>query len=405
MALFASKVALLAPKTAPCPYCYTMINPSKPSYRCSGIPAPGRSQCQPEEDEQRVALLDDARPVRASFVPRNGRSSDGRALCPECKGPTGTRVCSNCHSALPTDFVAESPLFGMIGVRGSGKTVMLTVLSKELQTTVARRLNAVIDPVGDSPLLKTLEVKSKEFANGEAVLPAQTNTATAATRDPAVFSLELTAKNTIGLTKPVATVFSFLDTAGENLGTAEAARDVHYLAATSGVVLLLNPFAFEANKATGIQRGIAPSDLDTEPRIVLRNVTQVLQEHEHVRAKKKIRKPIAVVLGMIDAFFEDVSPDSPIRRSSPREPWFDNAEAEEVHEYVAGLIAKWGGDDILRHLDQNYETYRFFVASALGSEPDYRARTTSSRGIQPHRVAEPLLWLMARRGLVTLKRA
>lgn len=405
MALFTSKVPLFGAKTAPCPYCYTLIDPSKPSYRCSGIPAPGRPKCEPEEDGQRVALLDDARPVRTSFVPDGEKGSDGRPLCPECKGPTGTRVCSNCHSALPTDFTAESPLFGMIGVRGSGKTVMLTVLSKELQTTVARRLDAVIDPVGDSPLLKALEVKSKEFANGQASLPAQTNTAIAATRDPAVFSLELTAKNAIGFTKPVATVFSFLDTAGENLGTAEAARDVHYLAATSGVVLLLNPFAFDANKATGIQRGIDQNNLDVEPRVVLRNITQALQEHEHLKAKKKIKKPIAVVLGMIDAFFEDVSPDSPIRRPSPREPWFDNAEAEEVHEYVAGLVAKWGGDDILRHLDQNYETYRFFVASALGSEPDYRSRTTSSRGMQPHRVAEPLLWLMARRGLVTLKRA
>ena len=108
---------------------------------------------------------------------------------------------------------------------------------------------------------------------------------------------------------------------------------------------------------------------------------------------------------MIDAFFDEVGPDSPIRRPSPRDPWFDDAESEEVHEHVAGLIAKWGGDDILRHLDQNYESYRFFVASALGSEPDYRARTTSSRGIQPHRVAEPLLWMMARRGLVTVKKA
>lgn len=398
-------MALFAPKNAPCPYCYALIDPSKPWYRCSGIPAPGRNQCQPEEDARRVTLLDDARPVRKSFAPSGDKGGDGRPLCPDCKGPTGTRVCSNCHSVLPTDFTSESPLFGMIGVRGSGKTVMLTVLSKELQTTVARRLDAVIDPVGDSPLLKVLETKRQEFDNGSATLPGQTATAKAATRDPAVYSLELKAKNSIGITRPVATVFSFLDTAGESLGTADSTRDVHYLAATSGVVLLLNPFAFDANKASGMQRGVDPGDLETEPRTVLRNITEVLRENEHLKPKKKIKKPVAVVLGMIDAFFDEVDPDSPIRRPSPREPWFDNPEAEQVHEYVAGLIAKWGGDDILRHLDQNYETYRFFVASALGSEPDYRTRTTSSRGIQPHRVAEPLLWMMARRGLVSVKKA
>lgn len=398
-------MALFAAKTAPCPYCYAMIEPAKPSYRCSGIPAPGKPACQPEEDAQRRTLLDDARPVRMSFTPNGEKGSDGRPLCPACKGPTGTRVCPNCHSVLPTDFTSESPLFGMIGVRGSGKTVMLTVLSKELQTTVARRLDAVIDPVGDSPLLRTLDNKRREFDTGSAVLPAQTATGRAATRDPAVFSLELNTKNAIGLTRPVATVFSFLDTAGESLGTSDSARDVHYLAATSGVVLLLNPFAFEANKATALARGVVPGDLDTEPRVVLRNITEVLRENEHLKPKKKIKKPVAVVLAMIDAFFDEVGPDSPIRRPSPREPWFDEAEADEVHEYVAGLIAKWGGDDILRHLEQNYETYRFFVASALGAEPDYRTRTTSSRGIQPHRVSEPLLWMMSRRNLVTAKRA
>lgn len=398
-------MALFPSKTAPCPYCYALIDPSNSWYRCSGIPAPGRAQCQPEEDPRRVTLLDDARPVRVSFQPGKEKGPDGRPLCPVCMGATGTRVCMNCHSVLPTDFTGDSPLFGMIGVRGSGKTVMLTVLSKELQTTVARRLDAVIDAVGDSPLLKVLQTKREEFDNGGADLPGQTATAKSATRDPAVFSLALRAKNALGIERRVATVFSFLDTAGENLGTADSTRDVHYLAATSGVMLLLNPFAFEANKVVGIQRGVNPDDLAVEPRTVLRNITEVLRETEHVKPKKKIKKPVAVVLGMIDGFFDDVTPDSPIRRPSPREPWFDEQESVEVHEYVAGLIAKWGGDDILRHLHDSYENYRFFVASALGSEPDYRMRTTSSRGIQPHRVSEPLLWMMSRRGLITVKKA
>lgn len=398
-------MALLGTRQAPCPYCYAMISPSRSSYRCSGIPAPGLPRCEPSEDGSRVRLLDDARPVRASFEPGRDRAPDRRPLCPTCKGPTGTRVCGNCHSVLPTDFTAQSPLFGMVGVRGSGKTVMLTVLSKELQTTVARRLDAVIDPVGDSPLLKVLEQKRGEMDGGAAALPEQTARGSAATRDPAVFSLALRAKNAIGIDRPVATVFSFLDTAGEQLGTSDSTRDVHYLAATTGVVLLLNPFAFEAKRSNALQRGVAADDLHTDPRTVLRNITEVLRETEHRKPKQKIKRSLAVVVGMIDAFYDEIDPDSPIRRPSPRDPWFDERESEEVHEYVAALIARWGGEDLIRHLDQNYEHYRFFVASALGAEPDYRTRTTSSRGIQPHRVAEPLLWMMARRGLVTTRKA
>src|ERR1700712_1235262 len=99
-------------KGAPCPYCYALIEPSKPNYRCSGIPAPGRSQCQPKEDDRRVTLLDDARPVRQSFMPTERKGGgDSRPICPKCAGPTGTRVCPNCHSVLPTDFTSDSPLF------------------------------------------------------------------------------------------------------------------------------------------------------------------------------------------------------------------------------------------------------------------------------------------------------
>ncbi len=292
----------------------------------------------------------------------------------------------------------------MIGAISSGKTVMLTVMSKEIQTTVAKRFSAVIEPTGNSPLLKTLEKKYKEFDSGSAGLPGQTARDDTATRDPAVFSLQGNVKNFLGIERTVASLFSFLDTAGENLGNADRARDVHYLAVTSGVILLLNPFAFDANRAKGIQRGINPKDLETAPRTVLRNITEVLREHERLKPKKKIKKPVAVVLGMIDAFFDEIGPDSPIRRPSPDKPYFDEPDTEEVHEHVAGLIVKWGGEDILRHLDLNYATYRLFAASALGSEPDYHTKTTSSRGIQPHRVAEPLLWMLARYGLITVKK-
>jgi hypothetical protein len=51
-------------------------------------------------------------------------------------------------------------------------------------------------------------------------------------------------------------------------------------------------------------------------------------------------------------------------------------------------------------LELNYTTYRLFVASALGAEPNYRTNTVNSRGVLPHRVAEPLLWLMARRKFI-----
>ena len=392
-----------SPRVAPCPYCYASVDPTKLAYRCSGRPAPGLDACEVAEDSARVRALKDAVPVLPSFMPTTRKMlGDRRPTCPGCQGSTGTRVCPNCHSVLPDNFTAESPLFGIVGVRGSGKTVMLTVLGKELTEGVARRFDASIDTVGSSSLLTRLDRARKTMETGGGRLPDQT---AAAERIPAVYTVTLDRTRVAGLKQTVSTIFSFYDTAGENLSTAERARDVHYLEAASGIILLLDPFGFAVNRDDALRRGVDPSSLSDEPRNVVRALTDVLREAEHLKPSKKVKKPVAVVLAKIDAFFAEVGADSPIRHPATREPYFDDAESRELHEHVQGLVAKWGGDDVLRLLDHNFQTYRFFVASALGAEPDYATGTVSSRGIQPHRVAEPFLWLMARRSLVDSRRS
>src|SRR5690606_1160156 len=115
----------------------------------------------------RVRVLGDYEPMLPSFEPERKRGLfDARPLCPNCAGPTGTRVCPNCHSVIPGNFTASSPIFGIVGVRGSGKTVLLSVLGGELERGVARRFGASIDPVGDSPLLKRLKRNRDTMAEG-----------------------------------------------------------------------------------------------------------------------------------------------------------------------------------------------------------------------------------------------
>ena len=50
------------------------------------------------------------------------------------------RACPQCHTALPIDFVdSESPMIGLVGAKGSGKTVLMTVLVKQLREVVGLR--------------------------------------------------------------------------------------------------------------------------------------------------------------------------------------------------------------------------------------------------------------------------
>jgi|GEM_PF-378179 len=416
---------LLGKKPA-CPYCYTRVSSSGLFYRCLGwVNIAGKDKCKKTEDPTRVRVLSSSEAVLPSFKPDVWRSLLGLSQpCPHCQNLTKALACPNCHSALPADFTPDSPLFGIVGVRGSGKTVFLAVLSKELVTTIPNRTGATISEVAgnNNALLKRLANTQAEMERGGS-LPIPTASWSKEETVPAVFNFRLSKANLLSkalsrsghllrmrrkfrfkdFRSTVAATFSFYDTAGEDLTSNDSARDLHYLAATDGLILLLDPFGFPKNREVARTRGVDETSLRDEPRVVLGALKEVLFEAERLGQKSRIRKPIAVVLGKIDAFFERVNPDDPMRSPSPRVPFFDERESLNLHERVASLISEWGGEDVLAMLDAYFETYRFFVASSLGIEPDYRAGRVSSQGIHPHRVAEPFLWLLARRGLIETK--
>lgn len=397
MALFQKKV--------PCPYCYNEIAPGALAVRCSGRAAPGKARCVEMPDPARIQFFADGTPVHPVICGPDGKQVLARsdATCPDCGAVSAIRVCPDCHSRMPRSFDASSPLFGLVGVRGSGKTVMLAVLQKELYSTIARRFDASIDsPGGKTGLAGDLEdyLRGMEDSS-KGSLPTQTAQHTTGISVPAVFEWRFSRKSLGGrMSRDVSTLLSFYDSAGEDLATEDKALGQHYLAATDGVILLLDPFGFPGNRDRALNSGVDPDSLATSPETVLRALTTVLQTAEKTKKNKKIKQPVAVVVSKIDAFFDDIPADHPMRRSSTKLRHFDDAESLTIHDHVASMIEQWGGDGLLRLLDNNYEKYRLFGASALGAEPEYQSRRVNARGVLPHRVGEPLLWLMADRGFL-----
>ncbi|MQY27695.1 TRAFAC clade GTPase domain-containing protein [Nocardia aurantia] len=385
---------------AACPYCYHRISLNSIMFRCSGRPAPGKDACKPAPDPERVRQLRDATPVYRSFAsPHKLFRSGQRARCPECAGVAGTRVCPACRSVLPSAFGSGSPLFGMVGTRSAGKTVYLTVLVSELQEPTRRRFGAATFFVGESPMIN--QVRAWRQGMDEGRLPGLTAQATSdQPRTPVVIDWQQERRNGLGVRRVASTALSFYDTAGEDLETTSAATDQQYLAAADGLIVVLDPFQIAGNVKRASTRGVADRYDPDHPVQVLSNVTEMLRTADGVRHDRKITRPLAVAITKIDAFYDQIPPDSPIRRPSPVTPHFDEGDSLDIHQHVAGLIDQWGGDDVLRHLELNYRTFRLFAVSALGAEPDYRSGQTDVRGVRPHRVSEPLLWLMANRGIV-----
>ncbi len=407
--------SLFGKKSTACPYCYQALNVNKVAFRCSGRGEPGRQSCQPVSDPRRAMLFNDNTPVMPSVGPIDpstgqrivdqlGNQVDtiakSEAVCMQCLGKTGVRICPSCHSLLPFSLDNDSPLFGLIGVRNSGKTVMLSVLHRELVRNVARRFNASIDnPGGSSGLARDLALFEENMSKQGGALPPQTAATGSTKKSPAVYEWKYTRNG-----KTSATIFSFYDTAGEDVSQQERVLQQQYLGQAAGVILLLDPFAFPENVAKAADRGAGVANADS-PESALDGITYLLQTEHKVKRNKKIKVPLAVVVSKIDAFFDQVPPNHPLLQRGDSGHEFDEAESQTIHDHVAALIAQWGGDNLLRKLDENYENFRLFGVSALGAEPDYRTGSVNSRGLLPHRVADPLLWLLADSGFVPRMKA
>lgn len=392
-------MALFGPKQVPCPYCYRPINLSLVVFRCTGQAQAGRQSCQATPDENRLQFLGDGSPVRP-IIRVDGAEARGKssATCPDCGAHSSVRCCEHCHSVLPSSIQNDSPLFGLVGVRSSGKTVMLSALHTELTKTVARRFRAAIDnPGGATGLAKTLQDNEAEMSRPGGQLPSQT--AAAQKSPPAVYEWRYKVRNRMR-----STLFSFYDNAGEDFATEDSLTELAYLSQVSGLILLLDPFSFPENSHLVAEKGIEKSHSDT-PEQVLTSLVEVLRKAHGTKTTKKIKTPVAVVVSKIDAFFDQLGENHPLRQPSSTLAVFDEDESATLDEHMKTLVAGWGGDGLLRSLEANFTTYRVFGASALGAEPDYESGTVSERGRLPHRVAEPFLWLLAERGFLPRQKA
>jgi hypothetical protein len=386
-----------------CPYCYHRIDSNRLWFQCTGRGAAGRPGCTPVVDEARVAETGFNEPVRRVFAPPYG-IKNRKAACPQCYAISGIRACSCCHTTLSANFGgSNSPLIAMVGAKGTGKTVYLTVLANALRSTLRRRFSAAVQISGDgrggvgSPLL-WLETNVKQlFTHHE--LAAATAPTLSGRRDPLVF--EWRQERTVaGFISRYRTSFlSFYDTAGEDLSSQQSAHDQAYIGAADALILLLDPFMLpQARERIHLPTSAILSDEGTID--VVSRLTEQLRASHSVNPVKKIQIPVAVAFAKIDAFFDLLGDDHPLVRStSPLHGAYDEADGEMVHEQVRSLLHEWSADDIDIHMSYNYSHFRYFAVSALGHQPDYDTATIRD-GVYPHRVEDPLVWLLSQFNVV-----
>jgi hypothetical protein len=389
-----------------CPFCFRRINSSRLWFQCLGQ---GNVECTKEVDEARVRLTGSKAETFPTFPMPSDRSENrlssgpASAPCPKCGYKARRRACPECHTALPNELTGSTnAMIGLVGARGSGKTVLMTVAVKELRRNVGRRFGASIQLIADNPDGFTSRSAYQDGREASLYdrgnLPPQTELLAA--RDghatPVVLRWQQEKARLFGGNAPDSTLMSFVDTAGEDLGDQDTAFTLKYLAVCDALMITLDPFALPGARARLNLPSAAILVGEDTPLDVVSHITEVLKVEHEVRRRRRIKIPIAVVFTKIDAFYSGLDRGNPIMSTAGLMPAYNNGDGAAVHEHMLALLHEWGASDIDAHMRLNYDDYRYFGVSALGAEPDYVGGMVAPGGVQPHRVEDPLLWLLSK---------
>lgn len=380
--------------TVTCPFCYRPINRLFLEFVCSGRNAPGYQPCQKTTDQRRKDETYSEEPMFPVFSRRwRWLPSPRHAVCPRCRGKTGQHACPACHTPLPTNFgegFNSSPVIALIGARRTGKTVYLTVISSHLRTVLRDRFTADVSLYGDEARKWLNENVNAIFELG--TLPELTPHPATGRSEPLVF--EWRRRSGPVFRRYQSSHLSFLDTAGESLEAQRAIEELKFLTNVDAFILMLDPFTLpDAREGLALPES-APTAAFTAFD-VLSLVTNVLRNTEGAMRGGKITKPMAVAFAKIDEFRGVLGDDHPIFRAEADDPWYDEAAGRAIHDSVRELIRKWGARDIDDRMAANYAHYRYFALSSLGRQPDYAGLRVARGGVQPIRVADPLVWLLS----------
>ncbi|MFD7500707.1 hypothetical protein [Streptomyces sp. NPDC059850] len=383
-----------------CPYCYETFASREIRFRCNCRLSRIGKKCERRRDP----VLDERFGRRPGHEVGPDFAADGRkttAPCPDCTSESTYRICPICHVELPVQFgMVENRLIAMVGARSSGKTIYMTVLLHEMRNQVGEIYGASLMGLDDTTMRRySSEYEDRLYRDRQMFPPTQTATTNANRVDPLVFRFGLRRKGLFG-ERPQHSVLSFFDTAGEDFNSRESVElNTRYLTNADGIILLLDPLQMPGARDNAAPGTALPGLDGIDPPInVLSRVSSMLLAAQGGKAAK-VTTPIAVVFSKMDAFWHLMENGSPLRSYAPARGRFDVGDSLSVHEEVRQLLRVWDGVAIDQSLENTFARYRYFGVSALGRSATPEARVADT-GIQPYRVADPLLWLLSEFGSV-----
>lgn len=374
--------------TALCPHCLRKL-------KLSGM----KFFCVPDEDNRHEVKLSIADRIKGR-LPVCKRSFCGN------KGLTiRETVCKQCGEEVPTQFIFHDKFlsFCAVGVAGAGKSSYMTTLLHELKYS------------GLPWVLQAMDVETTRRAqlNEQYVYEERhclRGTEAGIAPRPQLWTILDNSNKSEKIPTYALTIY---DGAGEDCEhidhTPLDARISRYLSGARMLLIMFDPLllpsvrveisheTLNASMATERQTS-APANMVS----MVNSLSNYIRRNCNIPPGKRIDRRAAVVITKLDALTEMLNgfaSGSTILKESPhvQSKGFVESDSEMVDLEIRDWLTRQGETAFLGAIDANFRDVRVFGVSSFGRPPDKNKRLAK---IRPHRVLDPLMWMLAGEGII-----
>lgn len=379
-----------------CPFCFSRFSGQEMLFRCVSVGCKGVALDDKYAQERGLPPL----PMGHILTPPKSTFSVARSMeCDVCRRESRTRLCPACHYQLPyTIDQVEQRVVAIIGGSNTGKSHYITSLVHTLMHEVGANFRFSLKMEGDETRRRWNDDFYKPLYENKNVLQAtQRSSLDSRVKTPLIIRLSF------DLGKRNRDLYlSFFDTAGEDMTRLEVdalSVEARYISQADGVIFLLDPLQIDSVRQQLPSVPVPPADIQAKPEYIVARFHELLESRLNIKPGKKVKTPVAFTLSKVDTLRPIVSPDSALLRRSEHFGQVDLDDIQSMHTELENYLGVWINANFCEYIQHNFEHYRYFGVSSLGSQP-------ANGHIEPHsvRVEDPFLWLLYQLGLVKAKK-
>lgn len=354
-----------------CPVCFEIFDIKTIQLRCLNQ----FGYCAEEPDPKLASFFNLPREMTFARIVPNGVSTQKEGMCDQCQSST-ERICPGCHSTLPLDFPLENPKnILLFGSRACGKSTYLSVLTKGLFKNSDENLDHIFECRDETSLgiLNDL-YHDPLFGRRESLAPTRPVHQNPTLLQPLITRFQSLEKVEKGEKQKVCSI-SFFDASGQDLEERN-----------------FTPYRKRLVHADAIIFFIDVDSLQEDPNAHQSNSTFNLEVHAllNLLREQATMPSIAFVVSKLDTFVTLLPKRSPLMRSGLSKEGYKDEDSASLSYEIQGYLGAWYGTNVMKVIENNFPHHRFFALSSLGYPPENGKLDI----IAPHRVEDPLAWLL-----------